>query len=59
MQKNYSCIAKKIQSNVLGYLRKREMCFTELEWRFLNDNHHEVSNFYGLPTKVKRWPIIT
>ena len=25
------------------------MCFTEPEWKFLNDQHHEVSNFYGLP----------
>ena len=25
------------------------MCFTEPEWKFLNDKHHEVSNFYRLP----------
>ena len=25
------------------------MCFTELEWKFRNDKHDEVSNFYGLP----------
>ena len=25
------------------------MCFTEPEWKFLTDKHHEVSNFYGLP----------
>ena len=25
------------------------MCFTEPKWRFLNDKHHKVSNFYGLP----------
>ena len=25
------------------------MCFAEPEWKFLNDKHHEVSNFYGLP----------
>ena len=25
------------------------MCFTKPEWKFLNDKHHEVSNFYGLP----------
>ena len=25
------------------------MCFTEPEWKFTNDKHHEISNFYGLP----------
>ena len=25
------------------------MCLTEPEWKFLNDKHHEGSNFYGLP----------
>ena len=25
------------------------MCFTEPEWIFPNDKHHEVSNVYGLP----------
>ena len=25
------------------------MCFTEPEWKFFNDRHHEVSNFYSLP----------
>ena len=25
------------------------MCFTNTEWKFLNDKHHEVSTFYGLP----------
>ena len=29
------------------------MCFTEPEWKFLNDMHHEVSNFYGLPKAHK------
>ena len=24
------------------------MCFTEPEWKFLNDKQHEVYNFYGL-----------
>ena len=25
------------------------MCFIKLEWEFLNDKHHEVSNFDELP----------
>ena len=29
--------------------RKYKMCFTEPEWKFTNDKHHEISNFYGLP----------
>ena len=29
------------------------MCFTEPERKFLNDIHHEVSNFYGLPKAHK------
>ena len=29
------------------------MCFTESESKFLNDKHHEVSNFYGLPKNHK------
>ena len=24
------------------------MCFTETQWKFLNDHHHQVSNFYEL-----------
>ena len=24
------------------------MCFTETQWKFLNDKHHQVSNFYEL-----------
>ena len=44
-----SCIDSKTQSNLLRFLRKYKMCFTEPEWKFLNDKHHEVSNFYGLP----------
>ena len=24
------------------------MCFTEPEWKFLNDKHHEANNFYEL-----------
>ena len=27
------------------------MCFTESEWKFLNDKHYKVSNFFGL-TKI-------
>ena len=33
------------------------MCFTEPEWKFLNDKHQEVSNFYGLP-KIHKSMII-
>ena len=33
------------------------MCFTEPEWKFLNDKHHEISNFYGLP-KIHKSKII-
>ena len=44
-----SCIDSKMQSDLLRFLRKYKMCFTEPEWKFLNDKHHEVSNFYGLP----------
>ena len=47
----------KIQSNLLRFLRKYKMCFIEPEWKFLNDNHHEVSNFYGLP-KIHKSMII-
>ena len=52
-----SCIDSKIQSNVLRFLRKYKMCFTEPKWKFLNDKHHEVSNFYGLP-KIHKSMII-
>ena len=44
-----SWIHNKIQSDLLRFLRKYKMCFTEPEWKFFNDKHHEVSNFYGLP----------
>ena len=44
-----SCIDSKIQSDLSRFLRKYKMCFTEPKWKFLNDKHHEVSNFYGLP----------
>ena len=46
--KNYSWINSKIQSNLLRFVRKYTMRFTELKWKFLNNKHHEVSNFYGL-----------
>ena len=39
----------KIQSKLLRFARQHKMCFTEPKWRFLNDKHHEVRNFYGLP----------
>ena len=52
-----SCIDSKIQSNVLRFLRKYKMCFTEPKWKFLNDKHHEVSNFYWLP-KIHKSMII-
>ena len=52
-----SCINTKIQSNLLRFLRKYKMCFTEPEWKFLNDKHHEVSNLYGLP-KIDKSMII-
>ena len=29
------------------------MCFKEPEQKFLNDKHHEISNFYGLPKIYK------
>ena len=43
------CIDSDIQSDLLRFLRKYKICFTEPKWRFLNDKHHKVSNFYGLP----------
>ena len=43
-----SCIDSKIQSNLLRFLRQHKICFTEPEWKFLNDKHLEVSNFYEL-----------
>ena len=42
-----SCINTKIQSNLLTFLRKYQMCFTGPEWKFLNDKHHEVSISMG------------
>ena len=44
-----SCIDNKIQSNLLAFARRFKMCFTEAGWKFLNDKHYEVSNFYELP----------
>ena len=52
-----SCIDSKMQSNLLRFLRKYKMCFTEPEWKFLNYKHHEVSNFYALP-KIHKSMII-
>ena len=39
----------KVQGNLLRFLRKYKMSFTEPEANFLNDKHHEVSNFSPLP----------
>ena len=39
----------KVQGNLLRFLRKYKMCFTEPEVNVLNDTHHEVSNFSPLP----------
>ena len=44
-----SCIDNKIHSNLFRFLRLHKMCFIKPEWEFLNDKHHEVSNFDGLP----------
>ena len=32
-----SCIDNKIHSNLLRFLRQHKMCFTESEWKFLNE----------------------
>ena len=47
------CIDNKIQSSFLRFLRTHKVCFTEPDWKFLNDKQHEVSNFYGLPKSEK------
>ena len=52
-----SCIDSKIQSNLFKISKKAQMCFNEPEWKCLNDKHHEVSNFYGLP-KIHKSMII-
>ena len=44
-----SCINSKIQYDLLRFLKKYKLRFTEPEGKFLNDKHHEVINFYGLP----------
>ena len=50
---------KKIQSNLLRfYKRQHKMCFTEPEWKFLYDKHHEVSNFCGLLNDLQLRPIV-
>ena len=51
------CIDDKRQSNLLRFLRQYEMCFTEPEWKFSSDKHHEVSIFYGQP-KIHKSKII-
>ena len=33
------------------------MCFTQSEWTYLNDKHHGVSHFYGVP-KIHKSKII-
>ena len=52
-----SCIDSRIQSNLLRFLRKYKICFTEPEWKFLNDKHHEASNIYG-PPKIHKSMVI-
>ena len=47
----------KIESNLLRFLRQFKMCFTKPEWKFLNDKHHELSKFYGLP-KIRKSKMI-
>ena len=49
IQKTRLLHRQKIQSKLSRFLRQRKLFFTESEWRFLNDKHHKVSNFYGLP----------
>ena len=44
-----SCMDSNIQSDLLRFLRKYKICFTEPESKFLTDKHHEITNFYGLP----------
>ena len=36
---------------ILFLIRRSQykMCFTETEWKFLNDKHHQVSYFCRLP----------
>ena len=48
-----SYINSKIQNDLLRFLKNYKMCFTKPEWKFLNDKHHKVSNFYGLPKIYK------
>ena len=48
-----SCIDSKIKSDLLKFLRKYKMCFTEPEWKFLHDKHDKVSNFFGLTKSYK------
>ena len=52
-----SCIDSKLQGNLLRFQTKYRICFIKPEWKFLNDKHHEVSNFYGLSEIHK--PMVT
>ena len=52
-----SCVDNKIQSNLLRFFGQFKRCFTEPEWRFQNDKHHKVRNFYVL-LKTYRYKII-
>ena len=47
------CTDNKIQGSFLRFLRNHKICFTERDWKFLNDKHHEVSNFYKLVKRQK------
>ena len=47
----------KIQSNLLRFISQHKTCFTEPEWKFLNDKHHKVTHFYGL-AKIHKFIII-
>ena len=46
-----------IQSDLLRFLRKYKMCFTESESKFFSDKHHEVTSFYGLP-EIHKYMVI-
>ena len=52
-----SCMDSNIQSDLLRFLRKYKMCFTESESKFFSDKHHEVTSFYGLP-EIHKYMVI-
>ena len=56
-QKKYknpeSCIANKLDSKLQRFLCHHKMCFTEPEWKCLNDKRHKVRNFQGPPKIYK------